>query len=897
MAKKFKEVVKGFENIYGTETKDVTDREIKGTPCARSGKQRDTYFKVTSSISMEFPYWYTRQYMLDDSEIPVVRRARALKEAFSRLTPMIVPGELLVMKKARYFRGSYPNPWLLGSGYLPEDDPNRIASDKTGASAPGSLSHYGAGGAQQNDTDKVASVEGKFAIRQEELPVLQKLAYLWVGKSVEDIRRKYEPMVPEYETKEKLMQSIMIMCDSGFTLPQGREVTDFYYPLQYGFDGIKKIAEEKRAEVAGVVDGDGLIGSNRLFNYHAIILVIEGIQKWINNYAKESRYLATVTKDKTQKKEYEEIADILERIEHHPPKTFREAFQMLEIVHLAILNEDVITGLAPGRVGQILYPYFEQDIENGRITEEEVVELLELDRVKKTSIDAMGPKSVMGGINSGSTFNCVSLGGVTRDNQPAANRLEELIIQSAINCGTTQPTFCLLCDDKLPPDFMLLAAKCVKSGCGMPAFVNNQNGRDFMLSHYGPEGMTVRDARAWAIGGCLECSPGAWHLLTLNDKEYWVPGGAMAPTVGVHFVNLPKMLELVLFNGKDHVTGLQVFAPHDNTLETFEELHKQYKLYWQEACHVMNKCNTIQMDIWRKNNMPIFNSILKPDCLEKGHILDEMGARYNATFVVETTGTSSLVNSMIALEQIVYNDKKATLDDFRAAILDNFGYKTAEEAGSSSLNAQVKKEDDTGKWDKLHPMAMHAPKYGNADKFADDQMKSWEEFFCNDSPKYQSLFGLPMMSNQIAVSTQAPQGAATLATPDGRLGGTTFQDGSMSAFAGTDKKGPYALFTSATCWDQSMSLNTQMNMKLHPTAIKGPEGTQNLVNLTLGYMRKGGFHIQYNVLDSRMLKDAQDHPDQYQGLMVRVAGFTQYWAELGKPVQDEIISRTEYNKL
>jgi 4-hydroxyphenylacetate decarboxylase large subunit len=303
------------------------------------------------------------------------------------------------------------------------------------------------------------------------------------------------------------------------------------------------------------------------------------------------------------------------------------------------------------------------------------------------------------------------------------------------------------------------------------------------------------------------------------------------------------------------------------------------------------------MDIWRKNNMPIFNSVLKPDCLESGHLLHEMGVRYNATFVIETTGTSTLVNSMIALEQIVYNDKKATLDDFKAAILDNFGYKTAEEAGSYSLNAQVKREGDSGKWDKLHHMIMHAPKYGNAVEFADRQMKRWEDYFCSTASEHESLFGRPLMPNQIAVSTQAPQGAATLATPDGRLAGTTFQDGSMSAFAGTDKKGPYALFASATCWDQTQSLDTQMNMKLHPTAIKGPEGTQNLVNLTLGYMRQGGFHIQYNVVDSRMLKDAQEHPEQYQGLMVRVAGFTQYWAELGKPVQDEIISRTEYNKL
>jgi len=137
-------------------------------------------------------------------------------------------------------------------------------------------------------------------------------------------------------------------------------------------------------------------------------------------------------------------------------------------------------------------------------------------------------------------------------------------------------------------------------------------------------------------------------------------------------------------------------------------------------------------------------------------------------------------------------------------------------------------------------------------------------------------------------------GAATLATPDGRLAGTTFADASLSAYPGTDRNGPYALFTSATCWDHSKSQNSQMNLKIHPSAIRGAEGARNLLELTRAYMRKGGFHIQYNVVDSRMLRDAQRSPDQYRDLVVRVAGFTQYWVEIGKPIQDEVIARTEY---
>ncbi|MFZ5754410.1 MAG: glycine radical domain-containing protein, partial [Bacillota bacterium] len=159
---------------------------------------------------------------------------------------------------------------------------------------------------------------------------------------------------------------------------------------------------------------------------------------------------------------------------------------------------------------------------------------------------------------------------------------------------------------------------------------------------------------------------------------------------------------------------------------------------------------------------------------------------------------------------------------------------------------------------------------------------------------YESLYGKPLYSCQISVSTHGPQGAATLASADGRLAGTTYADGSMSAYPGTDRNGPYALFTSATVWDQAQSQNSQMNLKIHPNAVRGLEGSKKLLELTRAYMRRGGFHIQYNIVDSKILKDAQAHPEGYRDLMVRVAGFTQYWVEIGKPIQDEVIARTEY---
>jgi 4-hydroxyphenylacetate decarboxylase large subunit len=879
----------------GSPPEETTDREVKREPTPRAGKLRDLYYQTLSSATNEFPYWYTRKYMELDNEVPVVRRALALKCAFSHLTPTIFPGELIVMGKAHYYRGSFPMPWLSEGYYMAKEDELYQAALEKGSSSADEVSRFGAGGGNVVENfGNVVSIAGKFGIRQEEVPALLQVARAWVGKSVDDLGHKYEQMVPGYDIKEAIMRSVVCMFESGYTLPQGREVMNYYYPLQYGFDGLIKMAQERKVEVAGRPDGDGLVGMNRLYNYEAVIHVLEGVQTWILNYAKEARRLEAGEEDAIQEEEYQDIAECLEWIAHHPPRTFREAIQLCWTIHVAVLNEDAISGMSPGRLGQVLWPWFEQDIEAGRITEDQVLELLECQRVKFTCLDCFASMGVVGGVLSGNTFNNLSLGGLSRDGSPACNRLEELIIEAAINCVTTQPTLSVLYDDKLPELFLLKAVECVKTGAGYPAFMNNRVAMEFLVNHYGPEGMNPEESRAVAIGGCLETSPCSWMPLTLNGKEYAIPGGSGQPTsVGVHFISLPKILELVLSDGMDLRTGQRVFPPHGKGLETYQELFEQVKAYFAKAVEVLSLANNIQHDIWRKNNMAVLNSLLKPDCLEKGHLINELGYRYNATHNVESCGTVNLVNSLAALKKLVYEDNELTLDELREALRENFGFRMAADVGSYSLADQEKREG-VDQYDRIHYLCLTAPKYGNDNPFVDSILREWEEWFCAMCYDYESLNAQPYYACQISVSTHAPMGAATLATPDGRLAGTTFADGSMSAYPGTDRNGPYALFTSATCWDHSRSQNSQMNLKIHPSTIRGVAGARKLLELTRAYMRKGGFHIQYNVVDSRMLRDAQRVPDEYRDLVVRVAGFTQYWVEIGKPIQDEVIARTEY---
>ncbi|MCY6484078.1 4-hydroxyphenylacetate decarboxylase large subunit [Clostridium aestuarii] len=889
---------KGLSMNYqsgGKAPEKMIDREVKKEPTPRAKKLRELFYNTLSTANTEFPYWYNRRWDELDGEVTVIRRAEALKCAFSHSTPNIIPGEKLVMQKTSSFRGSFPMPWLSESFFVAKEDELYKEALKRGSASSGELSAFGGGGGNVTQSfDNVVSIAGKFGMRKEEIPVLLKLAKRWVGKSVEDLGHKYEQMVDGYDLKENAMRSLICMFDSGFTLPQGREVINYYYPLQYGFDEIKERAEQRKIEVAGKADGDGLVGMERLYFYEAVKIVIEGLQNWILNYAKLARKLASTTKDENQRKEYVEITQCLEWIAHKQPRTFREALQLTYTLHIAAINEDAISGMSIGRLGQILYPWFEQDMKVGRITEKEVLELLELYRVKITAIDCFACAGVVGGVLSGNTFNNLSLGGLTEDGQSATNDLEMLIVEAGITCATPQPTLSVLYDEKLPDKFLLKCAECDKTGSGYPAWMNNRVAIDFLMKQYGPEGMNIDEARAFAIGGCLETSPCCWKKLNLNDKEYLIPGGAGQPTsVGVHFMANPKILELVLTNGKDYRTGMQVVPPHNKKLRTYEELWGAFKQYYEILVDAVAKANNIQHDIWRKHNMGIVNSMLKPDCLDKGLHIGNMGYRYNATFNVESCGTINMVNSLASLKKLIYDEKKYTLKQMVDAIINNFGFMTSEEVGSYSLVDQEKR-NNSSKYDEIYGACLGAPKYGNDDKYVDNILKQYEEWFSKMSRKVESLYGKNMYPCQISVSTHGAQGRATLATADGRLTGTTYSDASMSAYPGTDKNGPYALFESATVWDHSLSQNSQMNLKIHPSALKGVQGTKNLLELTRAYMRKGGFHIQYNIVDSKVLRVAQEKPDEYRDLMVRVAGFTQYWCEIGKPIQDEVISRTEY---
>ena len=310
---------------------------------------------------------------------------------------------------------------------------------------------------------------------------------------------------------------------------------------------------------------------------------------------------------------------------------------------------------------------------------------------------------------------------------------------------------------------------------------------EFLKHHYGPEGMDIEDARAWAIGGCLETSGCTWKPITLNGTTYWIPGGAGQPTsVGVHFISMPKILELTLWDGVDQRTGERVFKAHGKKLETFDELFDQFKLYWQEAVDVLALTNNIQHDIWRKNNMAVINSYMKPDCLDRGHLINELGLplqRHVQRRVRRHDHDRS--TPWRPSRSSSTTTRRSSLDEYRAALKDNFGFKTAKEVNSFSLADQEKREDGPGKWDKLHFMALQAPEVRQRRRRTSTRS-------CSSGRTSSARTATTTSRSTPSRSTRArsrsprtaPMGSATIATADGRLAGTTFADASLSAYPG-----------------------------------------------------------------------------------------------------------------
>jgi len=838
-------------------------QEVQRVPTTeRTRRMKQRFLNAKLRLDPEFAIHYTKEWRAKEGQPLYIRRALAYKYALEHITPVINPDELIPMQKTRYIRGAcayLPYAQQFYKDFITRTDER----DKQ-------LYDVGKGGGKQLDQSEGWKSIGLFNIREEDVQPLAEACDYWKGKCIEDVAQDF--MRDNFDEYEDLLNAwkVNLYPPSVVSIMEGRWIPAYDIIVERGLEDVIRECEEHIAATLPTVKAV----SEQVMFWRACIIACQGVINWAANYAAKAEEMAAEESDPTRKAELLQFAEMLRWVPGKPARNFREALQAAWIGHIATWMDCSVVGLSPGRWGQLLYPYYKKDIENGDLTRDEALELMENLRLKMSSEEYITPNS-WAAMASSNQFQHLVVGGVDpKTGQCSDNELEEIILEAGTTMKTTMPTLGIMVSPRTSETLLMRAAECTKTGAGYPAWFNYDMMVQHVLSNHAEEGVTLEDARNLGMAGCVEIGmQGTAH-------------GICHPA----FYNEAKTLEIAMNDGVDPRTGLKVIDGL-REIKTFEDLYENFRTVRTKFMKVYMRYWLYVVAIRRQINPLMFASVLMHDCVKKGKPQDDNGCRYNKSVTLLNSGVVNVANSMAALKKCVFEDKQFTLEEVKDALANNFGFEKGDLAGNFSMLNQKK---TTHKYDRIHKALLEAPKFGNDDDYVDEIFVDlWKQYnsICNSEISY---LGYKWIGAGLSISAHGPFGRATGATPDGRLSGVTLTDGILSATPGTDVNGPIALLRSGVKLDPTEMRSVQLNMKLHPNAVRGIEGSRNFVNFIKSYFDQGGYHIQFNIVDSEMLIDAQKHPENYRDLIVRVAGFSGYWVELAKPIQDELIARTEY---
>ena len=641
----------------------------------------------------------------------------------------------------------------------------------------------------------------------------------------------------------------MLGSDGGVQSQRGWNVLDYEKALKLGYRGIIAQIEEKMAGLKGRTEEE--VRKEAL--YRAMKQELEAAILLANRYAD----LAEVMVDWAEepgKTDLRQLAEVCRRVPEYPARTFHEALQCTWFTYLMCYWESKEAGVSMGRVDQYLYPYYKQDMDRGATTKERVVELLECFRVKMSSRRDMADNTVRQGLSGWTQFHNCTLAGQLTDGVDATNELSWLWLEAAENCRVPHPTLSIRYHENIDPAFAKRAMEVCAQGMGFPAWFGDKASVRFLESR----GVTHEDALNYALAGCV--------LTT-------VPGRS-APTWPV-VINLPKILELAMNNGRDPVSGHQLgietgmltdYASYEDLWEAF---CAQCTAVLRKTTEYLNYARSFRVQV-----LPdIFSSMFLDDCIEQGKTSFEDAVRYHKTSSMYTlpVGAINVADSLAAVKKCVYEEKTVSLRDLQTALEQNFEG-----------------------WDELRHRLLKAPKFGNDDDYADDIAARLYDWLCAEGQSIEGAYGAHLECAPHNLSFHGVMGIHTGALPSGRKARESLVDGAVSPCHGADRCGPTAVLASAGKIHQDQILGTLLNMKFLPASLKTEEDRQKLLFLVHTYFEDyGGKHVQFNVIDRQTLLDAKAHPENYQNLIVRVAGYSALWVELSEAIQDELIARTE----
>ncbi|MGC8685789.1 MAG: glycyl radical protein [bacterium] len=586
----------------------------------------------------------------------------------------------------------------------------------------------------------------------------------------------------------------------------------------------------------------------------AMIITIDAAIEYAHRFARKARTLAMEERDPQRKLELEQIAQHCEWVPEHPPRNFYEAIQFLwfiQVVSLISYGSGAI--FAIGRADQYLYPFYKHDIENNAITPEFALTLIQ-ELLIKLSYNLIVLPSILKASASelGADNQAVTVGGMDRSGRDATNELSYMFIDAIAGIKSMTNSFSIRIHKDSPRDFVNKSIEVYRYTSG-PAIFND----DIIVPALVEDGYTVEDARDYAIIGCVEPTS---------------EGNTFATTSG-NDISLGGVLEETLFNGRLNLTvnRLSLKTKSPSAFKTFEDVKQAFKEHLEYNISLMAKAINMKDKVYMEHYHYPFVSMTIDGCVEHAMDMTQGGARYNFASIT-ARGFATVVNSLACIKKLVFDEKRLSMKEL----------------------IKILKKDFKGYEDIRQYMLNKCPKYGNDDDYADDIAVWLQQTFCDAVKSNKSIRGGIFRPGFFSYGIHVFDGVVLGATPDGRKAGEPTSN-SISPANGTERNGPTAAMKSVAKLPNIKASNgTSLNMRLTPDLLGTKEGIYKTAMLLRTFFTLGGMHVQFNVVSSDMLRDAQKHPEKYMDLIVRVSGYTAYFVDLGKPVQDDIINRIEF---
>ena len=728
-----------------------------------------------------------------------------------------------------------------------------------------------------------------FEIAEETKAELKEADKYWKGKTTSELATSY--MAPE---AIKAIEHNIFTPGNYFYNGVGHVTVKYWEVLEIGFEGIMEKAQK---ELDGCSVGDGNYARKSHF-LEAVILSCKAVIDYAGRYAKLAQEMAAQTSDPVRKQELFVIAENCSRVPAKGAQNFYEACQSFWFVQQLLQMESSGHSISPGRFDQYMYPYYKKDMKAGTITREFAQELMDCIWVKLNDLNKCRDAASAEGFAGYSLFQNLIAGGQNKEGEDVTNDLSVMCIQASMHVHLPAPSLSVRVWNGSPHEFLIKAAELTRTGIGLPAYYNDE----VIIPALQNRGLSLEDAREYNIIGCVEPQKA-------GKTEGWHDAA---------FFNMCRPLELVFSNGMDKGEMVGIPTGDVTQMKTFDEFFDAYKKQMEYCISLLvNADNAI--DVAHAERCPLpFLSCMIDDCLKEGKSVQEGGAVYNFTGP-QGFGIANMADGLFAIRKLVYEDKKVSMKELKEALAWNYDkgldaqsagdmtemiMKAMQKAGrnvdASTAEGLLKTfmgmkpgEQKTQRFKEIHDMIDEVPKFGNDIPEVDYFAREVAYTYSKPLQKYNNPRGGKFQAGLYPVSANVPLGGQTGATPDGRYAHTPVADG-VSPSAGKDVKGPTAAATSVSRLDHFIVSNgTLFNQKFHPSALSGREGLEKFVALIRGYFDQKGMHMQFNVVDRQTLLDAQEHPEKYKHLVVRVAGYSALFTTLSRSLQDDIIRRTE----